>query len=156
MDQLFAHHAPDLPIERLDVFELGRHYPEAFDAVVELNPRSAALARKKDLRVHMADATNSDVISHLGLKGACLVVVTVPDPRSVREIIHNIRTFSPEARIVARSRYHRASQDLQDAGADAVVDEENTTGDKLADEVMASIRATNRDALGCALAGEKP
>jgi len=124
--------------------------------VVELNPRSAALARRKDLRVHMADATNSDVISHLGITGACLVVVSVPDPRSVKEIIHNIRTFSPEARIVARSRYQRASQDLQDAGADAVVDEENTTGDKLADAVMATIRATNRDALGCALAGEKP
>ena len=104
----------------------------------------------------MADATNSDVVSHLDVKGACLVVVTVPDPRAVKEIIHNLRTFSPEARIVARSRYQIASQSLKDAGADAVVDEENTTGDKLAEEVMSTIHATNRAALGCALAGEKP
>ena len=124
--------------------------------VVELNPSTAALARKNNLPVHMADATNSDVVSHLGIKGACLVVVSVPDPRSAKEIIHNIRTFSPEARIVARSRYNIASQSLLDAGADAVVDEENTTGDKLADEVMGTIRETNREALGCALAGEEP
>lgn len=127
-----------------------------FPTVVELNPRTAALARKKGLPVHMADATNSDVVSHLDIKGACLVVVTVPDPRSAREIIHNLRIFSPGSRIVARSRYHVASQSLIDAGADAVVDEENTTGDKLAEEAMGAIRATNRDALGCALAGEKP
>ncbi len=124
--------------------------------VVELNPHSAGEARRKGLPVHMADATNSDVVSHLGIKGACLVIVTVPDPRSAKEIIHNLRTFSPESRIVVRSRYHIASQSLKDAGADAVVDEENTIGDKLAEEVMGSIRATNRAALACALAGEKP
>ena len=106
--------------------------------------------------VHMADATNSDVVSYLGIKSACLVTITIPDPRSVKEIIHNMRTFSPESRIVARSRYHIASQSLMDAGADAVVDEENTTGDKLAEEVMKAMRDINRDALGCALAGEKP
>ena len=125
-------------------------------SVVELNPRTAALARKKGLKVHMADATNSDVVSHLGIRGACLVIVTVPDPRSVKGIIHNLRTFSPGSRIVARSRYNIASQSLKDAGADAVVDEENTVGDKLAEEVMETVRETNREALGCALAGEKP
>lgn len=124
--------------------------------VVELNPQTAALARRKGLKVTMADATNSDVISHLDIKSACLVVITVPDPRSVKAVIHNWRTFSPDSRIVARSRYHMASQSLKEAGANAVVDEENTTGDKLAEEVMGAIRATNRDALGCALAGEKP
>ena len=124
--------------------------------VVELNPRTAALAREKNLAVHMADATNSDVFSHLGIKGACLVIITVPDPRSVKEIIHNIRIFSPESRIVARSRYHIASRSLMDAGANAVVDEEIATGDKLAEEVMGAIRETSREALGCALAGEEP
>jgi len=57
---------------------------------------------------------------------------------------------------VARSRYNIASQSLKDAGADAVVDEESTTGEKLAMEVMDATHTANRDALGCALAGEKP
>ncbi|MCG6910518.1 MAG: cation:proton antiporter [Deltaproteobacteria bacterium] len=124
--------------------------------VVELNPRTAALARNRGLAVQMADATNSDVINHIGIQGACLVAVTVPDPRSAREIIHNLRTFLPESRIVVRSRYHVASQSLKEAGADAVVDEEYAIGDKLAEAVIATVRETNREALGCALAGERP
>jgi CPA2 family monovalent cation:H+ antiporter-2 len=125
-------------------------------AVIELNPKSAAIAREKGLRVHMVDATSSDAISHIGIKGACLVIVTVPDPRSAREIIHNLRFFSPESMIIARSRYQIASENLQAAGATVVVDEENTIGDELAHAVMESFRQVDINALGRALAGEKP
>jgi len=34
--------------------------------------------------------------------------------------------------------------------------QENTIGDKLAKEVMETFRQVNRNALGCALAGEHP
>lgn len=84
------------------------------------------------------------------------MIVTVPDPRSVGEIIRNIRFFAPRSIIIARSRYHIASPNLRAAGASLVVDEENTIGDELAREVVASLKHTNREALGCALAGEKP
>jgi len=124
--------------------------------VIELNPRTTAVARQKGLPVHMADATSSDIISHIGIKGACLVIVTVPDPRAAREIIRNVRLFSPESMIIARSRYHIASETLKNAGAAVVVDEENTIGDELAREVMDSMRRVNRNALACALAGERP
>jgi CPA2 family monovalent cation:H+ antiporter-2 len=124
--------------------------------VVELNPKTAAIARQKGLTVHMADATGSETISHIGIKGACQVIVTVPDPRSAREIISNIRLFAPESLIFARSRYHIATASLSKSGANVVVDEESTIGGTLAKEIMESLRQTNRDALGCALAGEKP
>lgn len=124
--------------------------------VIELNPRTAAIARQKGLAVRMADTTNSETVAHLEIKGACLVIITVPDPRSVREIIGNIRVFSPESMIIARSRYHIASAGLSKAGANVVVDEENTIGDMLAKEIIESLRQMNLDALGCALAGEKP
>ena len=39
---------------------------------------------------------------------------------------------------------------------DLVVDEENTIGEVLSREVMESIHIANRNALGCALAGESP
>lgn len=124
--------------------------------VIELNPETAVTARRKGLKVHLVDATSSEAVAHVGIKGSCLVIVTVPDPRSAREIIHNIRFFAPQARIIARSRYHIASVSLADAGADLVVDEENTIGDVLSREVMESLRNVNRSALGCALAGERP
>lgn len=125
-------------------------------SVIELNPKSADIARQKELAVHMVDATNIDAISHVGISGTCLAIVTVPDPSASQTIIRNIRSFAPDATIIARSRYHIASDRLQAAGANLVVDEENTIGDVLARDVMESIRDTNRDALGCALAGEKP
>ena len=124
--------------------------------VLELNPKSAAVARARGLKVHMVDATSSEAIAHVGLQDDCLVIVTVPDPRSSEEIIRNIRFFAPQSLIIARSRYHIASPNLQAAGASQVVDEENTIGDELAREVVGSLKRTNREALGCALAGEKP
>jgi len=124
--------------------------------VIELNPASAAIARRKDLPVHMVDATSSDAISHVGITGMCLAIVTVPDPRSSQAIIRNIRLFAPETTIIARSRYHIASDSLKAAGASLVVDEENTIGDELARETVESLRDVRREALGCALAGEQP
>jgi SAM-dependent methyltransferase len=53
----FAHHAPDLPIERLDVFELGRRYPESFDAVVEYTCYCAIdPSRREEYAASMRDA----------------------------------------------------------------------------------------------------
>jgi len=124
--------------------------------VIELNPNSAAIARKKGLEVHMADATNSDIIDHVGIRQACLVVVTVPDPGSARKIIGNIRLFSPDSMIVARSRYNIASRSLEEAGANVVVDEENSIGDELGKAIREYLGQPDRSALGCALAGKKP
>lgn len=129
-----------------DVLMAKGHYP----AVIELNPRTAALARNKSLDVFMVDATLSETIDHIGIKGACLVVVTIPDPRSAKEIIGNIRLFSPNAMIIVRSRYHIASNSLKEAGADMVIDEENTIGDELARAVsQASLSA---DPINCDIA----
>ncbi|MDJ0668961.1 MAG: NAD-binding protein [Desulfobacterales bacterium] len=125
-------------------------------AVIELNPQSTGIAKARGLTVHMVDVTSSEAVTHVGIQGSCLVIVTVPDPRSAGEIIRNIRFFAPQSMIIARSRYHIASPNLRAAGASLVVDEENTIGDELAQKVVASLKHANREALGCALAGEKP
>jgi len=44
----FAHHASDLPIEPVDVFELGRLYPGAFSAVVEYTCYCAIDPRRRE------------------------------------------------------------------------------------------------------------
>jgi len=122
-------------------------------AVIELNPKSAAIAREKGLSVHMVDATSSDAMAHVGIKDACLVIVTVPDPRVAQEIIRNISFFAPAAMIIARSRYHIANASLKSSGATLVIDEETTVGNELAQTILETYRQRNRDALGCALAG---
>jgi CPA2 family monovalent cation:H+ antiporter-2 len=124
--------------------------------VVELNPKSAAKARENKLVVHIGDAIAGDVLAHAGVPDAGLVVVTVPDPRTAAHIIASTRQLAPLAIIIARSRYHIAGKELRHAGADVTVDEEHTVGINLAREVLGVLHQSNRDALACALTGERP
>ena len=74
-------------------------------SVLEMRPATARVAREKGLTVHMGDAAHEEVLLHAGLDRACLVVVTIPDPRSVRDTVKNIRRLSPGSTVIARSRY---------------------------------------------------
>ena len=122
--------------------------------IVELNPANAAVASEKKMTVHIGDATSADLLAHLGLPDAGLVVLTLPDPRTAQNITKTVRQLAPDSFIIARSRYHIANKDLRRAGADVVVDEEQTVGEHLAGEVVHVLRESNREALACALAGE--
>lgn len=103
--------------------------------VVELNPRTAADAQGYGLRTYIGDATRPEVIKHLHIEAALVVAVTVPDPNAARRIIECVRSLSPETTIIARSRYNRYRSELMQAGAHAVVDEEDEVGLHIASEV---------------------
>jgi CPA2 family monovalent cation:H+ antiporter-2 len=87
---------------------------------------------------------------------ALAVIVTIPDPRTAREIVAAVRMLAPQARLIVRSRFQRACQDLKDAGATTVVDEENTVGRLLAQEALNSLELGQDASLACALAGRSP
>ena len=59
----------------------------------------------------------------------------VPDPWTARRIVLQVRSLAPHVPIVARSRYHVHRWQLIMAGADAVVDEEDEVGVRIAEEV---------------------
>lgn len=76
--------------EVLAVVSVVEYHPEdPVGCVAE--SQTTAIVRQNGLSFHMVDATSSETIVHLDIKGACLMIVTVPDPRSVRKIIANIR-----------------------------------------------------------------
>jgi K+:H+ antiporter len=124
--------------------------------LIELNPSTAKLAESRAIAVHLGDATREEVISHAGVTNDSLVVITVPDPNTCREIIEKIRLAAPQAVLFVRSRYHRSMEDLEQAGANIVVDEEETVGRMLSEEIIHFLGDGNRLALSCALAGEDP
>jgi CPA2 family monovalent cation:H+ antiporter-2 len=121
--------------------------------VVELNPVSVKAARRMGLEVHVGDASQPDIISHLGIDNACVLVVTVPDPGSARRILQNIRTRTPAASVIIRSRYHIATSELWDLGAAFVVDEENVVGRELARQVIGFLQEAAPEA-ACRIAAE--
>jgi CPA2 family monovalent cation:H+ antiporter-2 len=119
--------------------------------VIELNPRSAAAAEAMGLRVHIGDASGGEVLSHAGIRGSCVIVVTVPDPGTARLIVRNVRVMTPESIVIARSRYHIAHWEIERSGAAIVVDEENLMGRELAREVLDFLKRVDPMQVSCAL-----
>lgn len=112
--------------------------------VVELNPGSAAVAQSYGLRTYIGDASHAEILEHLHIESARMVAVTVPDPDAARQIIEQVRTFSPDTRIIARSRYHIHRWPLSLAGANWVVDEEEQVGRRIATEVRRQLNLQGR------------
>jgi CPA2 family monovalent cation:H+ antiporter-2 len=123
--------------------------------VIELNPRSAQSASRMGLRVHTGDASLASIIADAGIHEACVLVVTVPDPRSARRILQNIHALSPGAGVIVRSRYHIATAELWERGAAFVVDEENVVGRELARQVIEFLREADPDQIACRLPGDE-
>ncbi len=121
-------------------------------SVLEMRPAMARIARENGLTVHMGDAGHEEVLLHSGLAGACLVVVTIPDPRSVRDIVKNIRRLSPGSTVIARSRYNRHTAEINKAGAHLTVDEEEIVGEQLAKHVIDCLQGRGDIHYSCACA----
>jgi CPA2 family monovalent cation:H+ antiporter-2 len=125
--------------------------------VIELNPASVSAARAMGLAVHLGEASNTDIMAHAGVGAACVVVITVPDPRTSKRILESIHALSPAASVIVRSRYNISTMDFWELGAAFVVDEENVVGQELARQVIEFLRDAGPETIACALPpGEKP
>lgn len=62
--------------------------------------------------------------------------MTLPDPKSTRLTIEQARDMAPDITILARARYSQSVSQLYEAGANHVVDEEESTGETLAMDLV--------------------
>jgi len=113
--------------------------------VADLNPGAIALARQLGFDGHLADASHPDVLEHLHVDSAVVVVITIPDPVACRQIIQNVRTMAETAQIIARARYHVYRWELQFSGAHVVVDEEEQVGRRMALELKRLLREDHEE-----------
>jgi monovalent cation:H+ antiporter-2, CPA2 family len=119
--------------------------------VIELNPTSVKAARAMGLAVHLGDASSPEILSDAGITGSCVVVVTVPDPRSAKRILQNVHALSPASGVIVRSRYNISTMDLWELGAVSVVDEENVVGREIARQVIEFLKDSDPAAVSCTL-----
>ncbi len=103
--------------------------------VVELARRTADISQGYGLRTVLGDATREDVLQRVHVGAAAVVVITIPDPWAARLIIQQVRALDATTPIVVRARYHTHRWQLVMAGADAVVDEEEEVGIRIAANV---------------------
>jgi CPA2 family monovalent cation:H+ antiporter-2 len=79
------------------------------------------------LPLYYGDATNPNVLRHVKIEDARVLVVAISDPFMARRAVQVARSLSPKIHIVVRTRYLRELEELHQLGADDVVPEEFET-----------------------------
>ncbi|MCH7869598.1 MAG: cation:proton antiporter, partial [Myxococcales bacterium] len=92
--------------------------------VVDGNASSVAQAREAGEPIVFGDATRPPVLRRLGVERAGLVAIAINDPLATRRIVSRIHAIAPETPVLARTRYVREVDILEQAGARVVVAEE--------------------------------
>lgn len=105
--------------------------------VVELNPRLVTDQFPAEVSIVYGDAAQPEILERADLAAARIVVITIPEPSSLRRMVRQVAVLRPEVPILARGRYHIYLQQLADAGAHRVIDEESVAGERLAQEARA-------------------
>ncbi len=137
----------------------GRHVVDTLmkqdlhPVVIDVNPGSRTYVKADGIILHLGDAAQEDILMHAGLMGVCMVVITIPDPKSSAQIIKMIRTMRPQVGILVRCRYNRHLNDLKKAGASFVIDEETTMGEMLSKRITDSLSGESGTMLACRLTG---
>lgn len=103
--------------------------------VIDQNVDSAGAARDMGCRFLPGDATQEEVLEHAHIAGAKVVVIALPVPTVVTEVLRQVRHLAPQASVIVRCRYHLFAHELEQAGAHAVIDEEQEVGRRLAAQV---------------------
>ncbi len=79
------------------------------------------------LPLYYGDATNPNVLRHVKIEDARVLVVAISDPFMARRAVQVARSLNPNVHIVVRTRYLRELEELHQLGADDVVPEEFET-----------------------------
>jgi len=79
------------------------------------------------LPLYYGDATNPNVLRHVKIEEARVLVVAISDPFVTRRTVQVARGLNPKIHIVVRTRHLRELEELHQLGADDVVPEEFET-----------------------------
>ena len=79
------------------------------------------------LPLYYGDATNPNVLRHVKIEDARVLVVAISDPFMTRRAVQVARGLNPKIHIVVRTRYLRELEELHQLGVDDVVPEEFET-----------------------------
>ncbi len=79
------------------------------------------------VKIFYGDATNPNVLHHVRIDDARVLVVAISDPFAARRAVQIARGINPDLHIIVRTRYLREMDDLHQLGADEVVPEEFET-----------------------------
>ena len=82
---------------------------------------------KHGVPVYYGDGTNPNVLRHMKVEDAKVLVVAISDPFITRRAVQVAKGLNPQLHVVVRTRYLRELEELHQLGADDVVPEEFET-----------------------------
>lgn len=92
--------------------------------VIEQNGQLVRRARLEGEPVLFGDGTRRDVLEHVGVARARVLVLSIASPADERRGVAVARQANPDVRIIVRTRYVAAINDLKRLGATEIVVEE--------------------------------
>jgi CPA2 family monovalent cation:H+ antiporter-2 len=104
--------------------------------VLELNITTVRNMKKQGEPIYYGDGTKVEVLHHLGITTAKVLVIAISDPTSCRSIVKTARDQNPELVIIVRTRYVAEIDDLLNLGADEVIPEEFETSVEIFSRVL--------------------
>jgi CPA2 family monovalent cation:H+ antiporter-2 len=109
--------------------------------VIDLNPALLRMAEEAGDSVMQGDATQSTILEEAGIHSCRMVVVALPAFAESLAIVQLCKSLAPTTPVAARSRYHLMTAELDQGGADIVVDEELLVGRELGACALATLPA---------------
>ena len=104
--------------------------------VLELNAEAVREGSQQGEPIVYGDATRKEVLNHVHLGQARVLVLAISDPAASRHTVSLARQMNPEIHIIVRTRYMTEISDLRMLGADEVIPEEFETGIEIFSRVL--------------------
>jgi CPA2 family monovalent cation:H+ antiporter-2 len=105
--------------------------------IIEMSPDTVKREREKGEPIFYGDAIHEEVLRHVGIEDATVVVVAINDLAATREITENVRRLSGKAHVIVRTRFLTEMQALYEIGANEVIPEEFETSVEIFSRVLA-------------------
>jgi CPA2 family monovalent cation:H+ antiporter-2 len=105
--------------------------------VIEMSPDTVKKERERGEPIFYGDAIHEEVLRHVGIENATVVVIAINDPAATRGITENVRRLTPKAHVIVRTRYLTEMQALYELGANEVIPEEFETSVEIFSRVLA-------------------
>jgi CPA2 family monovalent cation:H+ antiporter-2 len=104
--------------------------------IVEMNADTVKEEKEKGEPIFYGDAVHEEMLKHVSVDKARVVVIAISDLISTRRVVSNIRDISQSVYVIVRTRYIHEIEQLKNLGANVVVAEEFETSIEIFTRVL--------------------
>ncbi|NMC09900.1 MAG: potassium transporter KefB [Methanothrix sp.] len=104
--------------------------------IVEMDPEIVSFEGKIGEPIYYGDATQENVLQHVNVREARVMVIAISDPEATRRIVEVARRLNFGLFIIARTRYLDEMLPLHNLGANEVIPEEYETSVEIFSRVL--------------------